>query len=307
MTSSTKILWSATPTPFLADGSLDEVGIGNVVEQHLRLGIDGIFACGTCGEGPFMLTQQRVKLVSALKRIAGDRIHLAVQVSDTSAARVKENMRAMAEAGADSAVIAPPLMTRFCTPAFLRRYFLEPLENPPLPVGLYVFGAAVAPGVSLDMWCEFASHPKIKFVKDSSSFEDIQHALLGVKAARPGLTLMTGNEFNVVSAVAAGYDGALAGTGILIGGMLRLALDALAAGDRTAADAWQERSNECLWGLFATDRSRWLGGLKYALKSLGIFRDDFLHLGYSLTQADRDEIEATLKRDREFILPRSSA
>ena len=115
--------------------------------------------------------------------------------------------------------------------------------------------------------------------------------------------MMTGNEFNVTAAVAAGYDGGLAGTGIVIGGMLRRGLDALGDGNREDADAWQRRSNECLWGMFGRDRSRWLGGLKYALRCLGIFRDDFLHLAYSLTQKDRDEIEATLERDRALILP----
>jgi len=296
-------IWSATPTPFLSDGSLDEVGIGNLVEQHLRLGIGGIFACGTSGEGPWMPSEQRPRLVSMLKRIAGDRIHIAAQVTDTSAARVRENMQAMADAGADSLVIAPPLMERFCNPAFLRRYFLEPIEAATLPVGLYAFKPPVAPPMALDLWCELAAHPKVHYVKDSTAFEDYEHAFLGVKAARPELVLLTGNEFNVVSAVAAGYDGGLAGTGILVGGMLRRALDTLAAGDRAAADDWQRRSRECLWGLFGKDRSRWLGGLKYALEYLGIFRDGFMHVSFPLTEADRSEIEATCEQYREFILP----
>ena len=297
------IVWSATPTPFLADGSLDETGLSNLVEQHLWLGVQGIFLCGSCGEGPWMPSAQRYALVAAVKRLAGDRLHVAVQVSDNSAARVKENMVPMLDAGADSVVIAPPLLQRHCPPEFLRRYFLEPLESAPLPVGLYAFKPPVAPPMSLSLWCEAAGHPAVKYVKDSTCFEDFEHAFIGVKATRPELLLMTGNEFNVVNAVVNGYDGGLAGTGILIGGMLRRALEALAEGDRAAADEWQAQARECLWGVFRPDRSRWLGGLKHALKYLGLFRDDYMHLSYVLTDEDRREVEAVCDRYREFILP----
>jgi len=210
----------------------------------------------------------------------------------------------MADAGADSLVIAPPTIARFAAPDFLRRYYLEPIESSPLPVGLYALAPPIAPPVSPDLWREMASHPKVAYVKDSSLLDEYARAFLDVKAKRPGLMLLTGNEFDIVSAAADGYDGALAGTGILVGGMLRRALDAVEAGDRTAADDWQRRSNECLWGIFGRDISRWLGGLKYALKRLGIFRAAYMHLDcFPLTEDDRKEIDATIEEFRAEIFP----
>ena len=35
-------IWSATPTPFLRDGSLDDAGLENLVRQHGKLGVRGI-------------------------------------------------------------------------------------------------------------------------------------------------------------------------------------------------------------------------------------------------------------------------
>jgi dihydrodipicolinate synthase/N-acetylneuraminate lyase len=128
-------------------------------------------------------------------------------------------------------------------------------------------------------------------------------AFVALKAKRPALLLETGNEFNVVNYAASGYDGCLLGTGILIGKLIRQALDALAAGDRPAADAWQKRSNEFLWDLFARDISLWMGGLKYALRRLGIFSTEFMHLDYPITAADRKRIDAALERERQFIRP----
>lgn len=302
-----KPIWSATPTPFLKDGSLDDEGVVNLVEQHERLGVTTLLLAGTTGEGPYTPDLQLAEFVRLVKRVAEGRFHIAVQISDASAARVRVNMRRMQDSGADSLVIAAPVPTVFATPEFLRRYFLESVEEATLPMGLYIVRPPLAPPMSLNFWCELASHPKVKYVKDSTSFEDFQHALLEVKSQRPELVLNTGNEFNVVYAVDTGYDGALAGTGILIGGLLRRALAALAAGNKDEANAWQKLSNECLWGIFGRDRSRWLGGLKYALKYLGVFRSDFMQLDYVLTDDDRREIEATCDGHREFILPHATS
>jgi dihydrodipicolinate synthase/N-acetylneuraminate lyase len=155
--------------------------------------------------------------------------------------------------------------------------------------------------LDMALWMEIAAHPKIRFLKDSSGSEEYKKALVAVKAKRPDLLIETGNEFDVVPTVAAGYDGCLLGSGILIGGMIRRALEALAAGDRATADAWQKRSNELLWDIFRRDLSLWLGGLKYALKRLGIFSNEFMHVCFPLTRDDRAHIDAALEREREHI------
>jgi len=45
-------IWSATPTPFTMDREVDRESLGRMVEHHVRLGVDGLFLAGTCGEGP---------------------------------------------------------------------------------------------------------------------------------------------------------------------------------------------------------------------------------------------------------------
>ena len=297
------IIWSATPTPFLRDGSLDLASIERLVEQHLGLGVTGLFVAGTCGEGPLMPSAQRTELVRAIKRHAGPRLHIAAQVSDSSAARVRENVARMQDAGADSVVIAPPWIPRFCNRDFVRRYFLEPIEAATAPVGLYVLKQPPETGLDLALWTELAAHPKVSLVKDSSASEEYIRALADVRKRRPDILLLTGYEFDTLTAAAGGYDGALLGSGILIGGFIRRALDALAAGARAGAERWQKRSNEFLYDLFRRDIGNWLGGLKYALVRLGIFGTEFMHMSYPLTDVDRARIDAALERERPFVLP----
>ncbi len=301
MATSKTLVWSATPTPFLADGALDLGSIDRVVEQHVRLGVTGLFVAGSCGEGPLMPNKQRAQLVKKMRRAAQGRLKLAVQVSDTSAARVIENMREAEQAGADELIIAPPWLTRFANADFTRRYFLEPLEKAPLPVGIYVLKQPADSPLGLEMWRELAAHPKVRLLKDSSASDEYMAAFAAIKAKRPELVVLTGFEFSVLSAVEAGYDGCLLGSGIFIGGMLRRAMDALAQGDRATAESWQKRSNEFLYDLFRRDVSGWLSGLKYALKRHGLFTTEFMHVSYPLNDEDRRRIEAALEREREFI------
>jgi 4-hydroxy-tetrahydrodipicolinate synthase len=296
------MLWSATPTPFLDDGSLDEAGIDRLVEQHCKQQVAGLFLCGTCGEGPFMPNAQRAELIRRWRKAAGRQFHLAVQVSDTSAARVRENIAQAVDSGADSVVVAAPWLRPFVNRDFAWRYFSQSLECAGgVPVGIYVLKQPAETGIDLDFWTQVATHPKVAFLKDSSASEEYGKAFAGIKAGRPELTLMTGYEFDVLSSIREGYDGCLLGTAVLNGRMIHRAVESLRQGDEDAAHAWQERSNRLLYDLFRPDVSAWMAGLKYALRSLGVFATEFSHMVYPLTDDDRRRIDAALEREKEYI------
>lgn len=298
-----KIIWSATPTPFLDGGALDEGAVERLVEHHVAMGVTGLFVAGSCGEGPLMPGGQRADLVRTIKRLAGNRLQIAAQVSDTSAARVGENIRQAQEAGADFVVIAPPWMPRFCNRDFVRRYFSEAIGAAEKPVGLYILAQPPETGLDLGVWREFAAHPSVRLIKDSSCLPAYRDAFAEVRRQRDGILLLTGYEFGVVEAVAAGYDGGLLGSGILVAGFIRRALRALAHGDRATADMWQKRANDFMYDIFGKDLSLWLGGLKCALVRQGLFSTEWMHLCYHLKQGDRDRIDAALAREAEILRP----
>ena len=168
-------------------------------------------------------------------------------------------------------------------------------------MGIYVRLPLSSMELDLALWDEVVVHPQVKFVKDSSGSADYRRHFVEVKRRRPELTLLTGAEFDVVPAVADGYDGCLMGTGILNAGLIGRALDALAAGDTAAAQAWQQRSNELLFDLFRRDISAWMAGLKYALRKVKLFSSEFSHLAFPLTDEDRRRIDAALKREKEYL------
>jgi len=303
MSTSNKVIWSATPTPFLPDGSLDNESIARLVEHHVSMGVAGLFLGGTCGEGPFMPNEQRAELVRLVKQLAAQRLQVTVQVSDTSASRVVANIKAAEQAGADAVVIAPPWLPRFGNREFAYRYFHEAIAAAQVPVGLYVMSQPAETGIDTGFWQQLAAHPKVRLLKDSSLSEDNERAFAAIRRERPDLLLLTGYEFDLRRTIAAGYDGGLLGTGIFIAGFIRRSLDALAAGDDTAAAAWQKRANDFIYDMFGHDIGLWLGGLKYALVRFGLFTSEFMHLSYSLNAADRERINHALEREALYLQP----
>ncbi|MEL7087305.1 MAG: dihydrodipicolinate synthase family protein, partial [Planctomycetota bacterium] len=51
-------------TPLSDDGSVDEAGLGRLVEKMISAGVDGLFVLGTTGEGPLLTRQLQCRVVT---------------------------------------------------------------------------------------------------------------------------------------------------------------------------------------------------------------------------------------------------
>lgn len=297
-------VWSATPTPFTDDLEIDRDAVRRLVDHHVRLGINGLFLCGTCGEGPWMTNEQRRLLIETVAEHAGNRLVLAAQVTDNSTARILENARMAADAGADIAVIAPPYFLLNGTDANIEHLYREAIRQSPLPVGIYdrgTNGAVIVPNVVLQ---SVYLEPNVVLVKDSSCDPERRDIALDCRKRRPEVRLLNGNEFDCVSYIQAGYDGLLLGGGIFNGRLARMIIDAVTSGDLAKAQALQERMDELMWDVYGGKAiTCWLTGLKHLLVRMGVFGATANHLRYPLTDECRAAIDAALQRERSVLLP----
>ena len=295
-------VWSATPTPFTEDCRIDLDSVPRLVEQHLRLGVRGLFLCGTCGEGPWMTDEQRRTFIRAVAESANGRLALAAQVTDNSAARILRNMDTVREAGAEIAVIAPPYFLLNATPDNVLALYREAIRNSPLPVGIYDRGTSGAVVVPTEILDELYAEGNVVMVKDSSSDPERRRVALAAREKRSQLSLLNGNEFDCVSYLRAGYDGLLLGGGIFNGKLARKMMDAATRGDWAGADALQRQMNELMWAVYGGRKiTCWLSGLKHLLVELGVFRTRTGFLNYPLTPECRNAIAAVVKRDATLL------
>jgi len=297
-------VWSATPTPFTNRMTIDTVAVKRLVEHHLRLGVRGLFLCGTCGEGPWMPDRERRAMVRAAVAAARGRLVIAVQVTDNSAARILDNMRAAAADGADLAVIAPPFFLINATPANVEALYREAIRGCPLPVGIYDRGRNAAVSVTDDALQHILAEPKVVLVKDSSADPERMKLALRLRRERPGLRLLNGDEFACDRYMLAGYDGLLLGGGIFNARLAGRIGEAARAGDAAKAARLQRRMNRLMWDVYGGRKIVcWMSGLKHLLVEMGLFRTTRNYLNYPLTPACRRAIARALVREKEALFP----
>ena len=298
-------IWSAAPTPLTDAMRVDVASAARMVAHHLRLGISGLFLCGTNGEGPFLPDDQKRTLIRAVVRSTRGRLPVAVQVSDNSAARILRNADAAAEAGATLAVIAPPYFMVNAHPDKILKLYLEAIDGSPLPVGIYDRGRHSSIAVPEPVLQKLYAHPKVVLVKDSSQDPRHREIALAARRRRSDLRLLSGDEFDCVGYLAAGYDGLLLGGGVFNGFIARELARAVSSGDLMRAGRIQRRMNRIMYAVYGGKRiSCWLSGEKKLLVDLGIFNTWRNFPDYPLTASCRSAIKRVLARDADILLPR---
>jgi 4-hydroxy-tetrahydrodipicolinate synthase len=297
-------VWSATPTPFTSDLQIDTEAVKRLVDHHRRLGVNGLFLAGTCGEGAWMTDRQKRTLVETVVKHAKGKILLAVQVTDNSAARILDNIRSAKEEGADLAVIAPPFFLMNATPENVLALYTQAIRGSSLPVGVYDRGKYSSVSVVDVILPKIYAEENVVLIKDSSTDAGRRDIALAARRKRPGLRLLTGYEFEVISYLQAGYDGLLLGGGIFNGYLARLIMDAVAAGKLLLAESLQRRlvrMNQDAYG--GKKLACWLSGLKRLMVEMGVFRSWKSYLNYPLTPSCINAIQRMIKKDADVLFP----
>lgn len=287
-------VWSATPTPFLSDLSLDAASVERMVEHHASLGVDGLMLGGTCGEGPWTPFPDLLELVRLSVQAGGDRLGIAVQVTDNSARRMLHHIEQLTAVGAQYAVVASPYYLVNITPQRLLDLYREVVRQSPIPIGFYDRGHHASHVLDLVFLEELLAEPNLQMVKDSSMDAGRREAYMRASRLRHDLTLLNGDEFNCIEPLQAGYDGVLLGGGIFNGRIVAEIAKALSHGRLEEAQRLQNRMNELMFRVYGGPKiTCWLTGLKYLMVKLKVFTGISSYLGYPLTpecQAAIDEI-----------------
>ena len=297
-------VWSAAPTPLTDEMKVDEGAVKRMVEHHLRLGVKGLFVAGTNGEGPWLPDGERRRLVRAAVKHAADRLPVAVQVTDNSEARVLDNIRRAEQNGVDIAVLAPPYYLHNTVPGRFLKFYTEVVRRSPLPVGIYDRGASWPLCVPVQVLRRVYSEENVIMVKDSSGDPERRRIALLARKKRPSLRLLTGNEFNCVEYLCAGYDGLLLGGGVFNGYLAGKIMEAASAGEWEQAKRLQRRMNRIMFAVYGGKKIKcWLSGEKKLLVEMGIFRTWKNFPDYPLTDSCRRAIERVLQRDMDVLMP----
>ncbi|HEY8916795.1 MAG TPA: dihydrodipicolinate synthase family protein, partial [Chitinophaga sp.] len=95
-------LIAATFSTFNEDGSLDLSLIPGLVERLISEGVQGVFICGTNGEGPNLTTEERMTIAEAYVKAVNKRCLVLVHVGHPSIAEARKLAMHAKKIGADA-------------------------------------------------------------------------------------------------------------------------------------------------------------------------------------------------------------
>ncbi len=298
-------IWSAASTPFTDKGEIDVESIKRLTEHHVRLGVKGVFLCGTSGEGPWMTMDMCREVVDTTVKAAAGRLKVTVQVTDNSAVRILDNIKQYVGSGVDAVIVAPPFFQINEDQEYLKNMIVDVLDKSPLPVGFYHRGAYSSVCIDVETVKQFMSHPNLMMIKDSSGDLDTMKKLCEhVKTLTDPPLLLNGDEFNSVPYLKEGYDGCLFGGGCFNGAMSNKIIEAAADGDFGKAQEWQDRMSSMMKEIFGGEGFPcWLAAQKQVLVELDVFATNKTIINYSLSDECHQALKAVIEREKEFLLP----
>jgi len=170
-------------TPFTSEGALDLKAFEANLEAYADTGLAGFLVLGSNGEANVLEESEKLELIRAARRLAGDKPLLAGAGLESTRATIALTRKA-ADAGADAVLVLSPFYFKArMTDEALCRHFEAVAEASPVPVLLYSVPAVTGASLSLGVVTAFLQHSNVAGIKESSG--DI--ALLGrIAAAAPG-------------------------------------------------------------------------------------------------------------------------
>jgi dihydrodipicolinate synthase/N-acetylneuraminate lyase len=282
------IVAAATP---LTDGggALDESAFWPYVRFLTDGGADGIFACGTTGEGVQLHTEER-RQAAVLFRAALTGGILVVHAGAQTTADTAELAAHAAEIGADGVAVIPPPYYPLDEAALADHLVAAARACDPLPFFIYCFAARSGYPVSLGV---------IERVRDAAA------NLAGLKVSESpwekvepylglDLPVFVGFEPLIPRALAAGAVGAVSGLAAAFPDVVRAILD--------APDAAAEARLETLRGALESTGGPFIAAVKCALAHRGVpIRPDLRLPVRSLSADEAARLEALLAADLEPV------
>jgi len=222
----------AAITPLTDDGALLDLGaISGYVAFLESHGADGIFACGTTGEGVLLSLDERRRTAEAYRAAMGGKliVHAGAQTTADTEALAKH----AGEIGADAVAVIPPPYFPLDDDALTAHFVAAARAAAPLPFYCYAFAPRSGYPLPVDVVRRIgASVDNLAGLKVSESpFERVEPYLA------LGLPVLIGNEPLIAAGVARGALGTVSGLAAAFPDAVRAGLD---AADEAAAQRLTE-------------------------------------------------------------------
>jgi 4-hydroxy-tetrahydrodipicolinate synthase len=237
MTTQLRGVLAALATPFTADGTIDEASLQILVNRSIAGGVHGVVACGSTGEFSTLSSDERRLVVEIVVDQVAGRVPVIAQTGATSTAEAIRLSRHAQSAGADVVMTVAPYYEPLTIDETLS-YLRAVAGSVDIPVMLY--NLPVATGVDLDpdtVGALAREVENIRYIKNTTV--DMAQSARLIHNHGDVISTFVGWDSLLLSALAEGAAGVMAGTANVVPTELVAVYDAVSAGNLgQAREAW---------------------------------------------------------------------
>jgi dihydrodipicolinate synthase/N-acetylneuraminate lyase len=154
-------------TPFDDAGELHLAAHRHNLQHLSAIGVEGFLIAGSTGEGPYLDSGERQRLVEAARDTLGESVYLACGVAAESVRSAAAQIGEAAAGGADAVFVATPTTLARGDHDAVVRFYVHVAEASSLPGFLYSVPRVTGYELPVEQVAALATHPNIVGIKDS--------------------------------------------------------------------------------------------------------------------------------------------
>jgi 4-hydroxy-tetrahydrodipicolinate synthase len=193
-------------TPFTESGKVDEKGINELVEFHIKNGTDGIVPCGTTGESPTLSHEEHKRVVEITIKAVSGRIPVIAGTGSNSTREALDLTSHAKEAGADGALIVVPYYNK-PTQKGLYLHYKEIADNVDIPIIVYNVPSRTGVNLLPVTLAKLAELKNIVAVKEASG--NLEQMAQIVELCGDKITLLSGDDKLILPVLSIGGKGVI--------------------------------------------------------------------------------------------------
>jgi 4-hydroxy-tetrahydrodipicolinate synthase len=228
---------TALATPFTENGNIDEASLKILVNRSIAGGVHGVVACGSTGEFSTLSSAERRMVVETVVDQVAGRVPVIAQTGATSTAEAIRLSRHAQSAGADVVMPVAPYYEPLTIDETLS-YLRAVAGSVDIPVMLYNLPAATGVDLDPDTVGALAREVEnIRYIKNTTV--DMAQSARLIHHHGDVISTFVGWDSLLLSALAEGAAGVMAGTANVVPAELVAVYDAVIAGNLgQAREAW---------------------------------------------------------------------
>jgi 4-hydroxy-2-oxoglutarate aldolase len=252
-------------TPFDNDDGIDARALRSNIKRWNETGVAGYVALGSTGERVHLDERQCLEVIETARASVPPQMVFIVGAGQQSRRATIDEVRRVAEAGADVVLVITPHFYRAeMTQDALVNHYMAVADASPVPVLLYSVPQLTNVQLAPETIARLSQHENIIGVKDSSG--DVLALAETIRLAPEDFAVLTGSGSALYPALCVGAKGGILAVGCIAPRLAVAIYEAFEAGEHEHARGAQARLTIATRGVLGRYG---IGGLKAALDMLG--------------------------------------